>query len=79
MTRLGKEGSNLSRSKIDIVSVLSLEDTEMPLVDCANKYIAEKRNQVITDYEPGDEVYVDIRVCSVTFGMRLCHFQIYTS
>ena len=30
MTRLGKEGSNFSRSKIDIVSVLSLEDTEMP-------------------------------------------------
>ena len=31
-------------------------------VDRANKYIAEKRNQAITDFKPGDEVYVDIRV-----------------
>ena len=41
MTRLGKEGGNFSGSKIDIVSVLSLEDTEMPsevlCLDCERK------------------------------------------
>ena len=30
--------------------------------DRAQKYIAEKRNQPITEYAPGDQVYVDIRV-----------------
>ena len=31
-------------------------------VDRAKTYIAEKRNQPITDYKPGDEVYVNLRV-----------------
>ena len=31
-------------------------------VDGANTYIADKRNQPITDYKPGDEVYVNLRV-----------------
>ena len=31
-------------------------------VDRAKKYVTEKRNQPITEFKPGDEVYVDIRV-----------------
>ena len=31
-------------------------------VDQANKYIAEKRHQLITDFAPGDDIYVDMRV-----------------
>ena len=36
-------------------------------VDRANKYSAEKRNQAITVFKPGDEVYVDIRVFGDTW------------